>query len=250
LPSGSTDDLRRTIVAMSELVEQNVDTAIMALIDRSDHLANQVVTFERAVNEVDLEIGEMAAYILRHVKESDDEFRFTVTAMRISSLLERISNLSSNIAAAALFLNTRRGILSSVEDMGDMLENTAGMVRDSVYSLISSDSEMAWDVCLRDDVVDECFNRIVAEVAETIRKDPSVTDRAVRIAFAASDLEHIANHACGIAQEVIFLLEGKILRYHLAEHQRIRKEEIASGKRPAPGSRSGPGRGQSRPADA
>jgi len=110
-----------------------------------------------------------------------------------------------------------------------MLENTAGMVRDSVYSLISSDSEMAWDVCLRDDAVDECLSRIVGEVAETVRTDPTVAERAIRVAFAASDLEHIADQAVSIAQEVIFLLEGKMLRHHLAEYQRIRREETEAG---------------------
>jgi len=233
LAERSIDRLRRTVVAMSELVEQNVDTAIMALIDRSDDLANQVLTFKRDIDEADLEIGRVSSEILRKNKLSDSEFRFTVAAMRISVHLERISELSSDIAREALYLNKKRSTLSGVDDLAEMLEDSAGMVRDSVGSLINGNADMAWDVCVRDDAVDECFRRIIAEIAESARSQPGSSDLAVRLSFAASGLESIADQAVNIAQEVIFALEGKIVAHHLAEHRRTREAERK--KRPSRG---------------
>jgi phosphate transport system protein len=204
--------LKEKILKMGSLVEDAIKNSISALVERDNALAINVIDNDRIVNTLDVEIDEESIRLiaLRQPKASD--LRFITTAMKITTDLERMGDLAVNIAERALELN-EEPILKPYIDIPKMRSIAQRMTRDALDAFVRKDRRLAMDVIIRDDEVDDLKHLVLQELAFFMVQDPTTVTRAMKISFVAQYLERIADHATNIAEMVIYLVEGKIIRH-------------------------------------
>lgn len=204
--------LKEKILEMGALVENSIKDAIKSLIEKDNELAKKVIQRDHIINSFDVEIDEECIRLiaLRQPKASD--LRFITTAMKIVTDIERMGDLAANIAERALDLNKEPDIKPFV-DIPRMRDIALGMTRDALDAFVHKDKKLAMDVIMRDDEIDDLKHAIISDLLFLMLEDPNVICRAMRITFIAQYLERFADHATNIAEMVIYLVEGKIIRH-------------------------------------
>jgi phosphate transport system protein len=204
--------LKEKILRMGSMVEDAIKNSIQALVERDNTLAVKVIDNDRVVNTLDVEIDEESIRLiaLRQPKASD--LRFITMAMKITTDLERMGDLAVNIAERALELN-EEPILKPYIDIPKMRSIAQGMTRNALDAFVRKDKQLAMDVIIRDDEVDDLKHDVLQELAFFMVQDPTTVTRAMKVSFVAQYLERIADHATNIAEMVIYLVEGKIIRH-------------------------------------
>ena len=206
--------LKEKLLRMGSLVEDAIKNSIHALVDRDNALAQKVIDNDRLVNTLDVEIDEESIRLIALRQPKATDLRFITMAMKITTDLERMGDFAVNIAERAIELN-EEPVLKPYIDIPKMREIAQGMIRDALNAFVKKDKHLALDVIMRDDQVDDLKRDVLQELALYMAKDPATVSRAMKISFVAQYLERVADHATNIAEMVIYLVEGKIIR-HLA----------------------------------
>ncbi len=210
---------------MSEMAERNVDSAVMSVVERSDEMAREVIAFHSQVDEMEISVKQLGIEILQLSHPKTGEFRFVIAAIQIASRLDAIDGLSVDVARNVQCLVQKRSLQTDLSDFAEMLEFTSMMVRDSVTSLLDRNEELAFRVCAHDDLVDEAYRSLEAQLYGIMQDDSKKAVRAAHLLQCALDLERIADLAADIAGDVIYILEGKIVSHHIEEwRQRLAPE--------------------------
>lgn len=212
--SEELEHLREMLLKMAMLVETSIKDSVRSLVDRDSELAKRVIAEDYRINTYDVKIDEECIKLLALKQPMGKDLRFITTAMKITSELERIADNSVNIAERAIELN-QEPLLKPYIDIPRMSEIAQGMVRDTIKAFVNEDKDLAMDVIMRDDEVDDLNEMIWQELMEIMTRDPSTLSRAVKITYVSKYLERIADHATNIAEDVIFMIEGKIIRHML-----------------------------------
>jgi phosphate transport system protein len=197
---------------MGSLVEDAIKYSIQSLVERDNALAERVIEHDRMVNTLDVEIDEESIRLIALRQPKAGDLRFITMAMKITTDLERMGDMAVNIAERALELN-QEPVLKPYIDIPKMREIAQGMTRDALNAFVRKDKNLAMDVIMRDDEVDDLKHDVLQELAFFMAQDPSTVFRAMKISFVAQYLERIADHATNIAEMVIYLVEGKIIRH-------------------------------------
>ncbi|NIP25423.1 MAG: phosphate signaling complex protein PhoU [Phycisphaerae bacterium] len=200
------------LLRMSALVEVAIRDSVRALVERDSDLALQVIKNDRIVNEMDVHVDEECIKLLALVQPMASDLRFITTAMKLAPDLERIADNAVNIAERAIELN-EEPILKPYVDIPYMCNIASGMVRDAIDALINRDKRLAMDVIMRDDEIDDLNDSIFQEVTAIMTRNPETVHRAIKVIYISKYLERIADHATNLAEHVLFLMEGKILRH-------------------------------------
>ncbi|HMK44971.1 MAG TPA: phosphate signaling complex protein PhoU [Dissulfurispiraceae bacterium] len=217
--------LNEIILQMGSLVEDSIRDSVRALVDRDDAVARAVVVKDHQVNALDIEVDEESIRLIALRQPKGSDLRFITTAMKITTDLERMGDLAVNIAQRAIELN-KDPLIKQYVDIPRMRDLTQGMTRDALDAFVRRDSKLARDVILRDDEIDELKRMVISELMIFMTEDPSLVCRAMRITFIATYLERIADHATNIAEMVIYLSEGKIIRHGKDEPRDVGHEKI------------------------
>ena len=204
--------LKEKILKMGSMVEDAIKNSVLALVERDNTLAVNVIENDRVVNTLDVEIDEESIRLIAIRQPKASDLRFITMAMKITTDLERMGDLAVNIAERALELNDEP-ILKPYIDIPRMRSIAQGMTRDALDAFVRRDKQLARDVIIRDDEVDDLKHAVLQELAFFMVKDPTTVTRAMKISFVALYLERIADHATNIAEMVIYLVEGKIIRH-------------------------------------
>ncbi|TAN38369.1 MAG: phosphate signaling complex protein PhoU [Nitrospirae bacterium] len=204
--------VKEKILRMGSLVEDSIKNSVQALVERDNDLARKIIDRDRMVNTLDVEIDEESIRLIALKQPMAGDLRFITTAMKITSDLERMGDLAVNIAERALELN-EEPILKPYIDIPKMREIAQGMTRDALDAFVRKDKKLAMEVIMRDDAVDDLKHDVLAELAFLMAQNPSTVSRAMKVSFVAQYLERIADHATNIAEMVIYLVEGKIIRH-------------------------------------
>ncbi len=204
--------LKEKILEMGALVENSIKDAIKSLIEKDDKLALEVIQKDHIVNALDVEIDEECIRLIALRQPKAGDLRFITTAMKIITDLERMGDLAANIAERALELNKEPNLKPYV-DIPRMRDIAHGMTRDALDAFVNKDKRLAMDVIMRDDEIDDLKHAIVSELLFLMLENPNIICRAMRITFIAQYLERFADHATNIAEMVIFLVEGKMIRH-------------------------------------
>ncbi|HAM50841.1 MAG TPA: phosphate transport system regulatory protein PhoU [Nitrospiraceae bacterium] len=204
--------LKELVLKMGAMVENAIKDSIRSLVERDSQLARKVIEKDHQVNALDVQIDEESIRLiaLRQPKASD--LRFITTAMKITTDLERMGDMAVNIAERALELN-EEPILKPYIDIPRMSQIGQSMTRDALDAFVRGDKKLAMDVIMRDDEVDDLKHQVLNELLFFMVQDPSTASRAMKISFLAQYLERIGDHATNIAEMVIYLVEGKIIRH-------------------------------------
>jgi phosphate transport system protein len=207
--------LKQTLLAMSGLVEDQIRRVMRALIERDDILAQEVIDRDRRVNAYDVEVDETCVNLLALHQPAAGDLRFLTTAMKIVTDLERMGDEAANIAQRAIDLN-REPQLKPYIDLPRMAERAQQMVKDSLDAFVARDTELARHVRAADDDVDALRDQVFRELLTFMMEDARTIPRAIRLILISRSLERVADHATNIAEMVIYMVEGKMVRHTLA----------------------------------
>jgi phosphate transport system protein len=210
------NDLKNKLLLMGAAVESQLQDVWHALTERNSDLAIRVVENDLPVNKLDVEIDEDCLRLLALHQPAAGDLRFITTTMKISAELERMSDLAENIAERAIELN-KEPQLKPYIDIPRMAELTIQMVKECLDAFVNRDAELARKVCRDDDFVDDLTEQLFRELVSFMLEDPRTITRAVRLTFIGKYYERIADHATNVAELVVYLVEGKIIRHTAAE---------------------------------
>ncbi len=194
--------------------------SIKAIESRDMNIAKKVMDTDYEIDDIEVDIEEECLKILALHQPVAIDLRFIISVIKINNELERIGDLAVNIAERAAFLASRKK-LDILFDFPGMAEKAQTMVKNSLDSLVNLDSGLAWEVCASDDEVDEMNREMFAKVQEGMRKDPSRLECFLHLLSASRHLERIADHATNIAQDVIYMTEGKIVRHRVEDFKSL-----------------------------
>ncbi|NTU42608.1 MAG: phosphate signaling complex protein PhoU [Nitrospirales bacterium] len=204
--------LKEIVLKMGSLVEIQIKESVRALIDRDSEMAQRVIERDHQVNSFDVQIDEECIKLLALMQPMAGDLRFITMAMKITTDMERMGDLAVNIAERAQELN-EEPLLKPYIDIPRMSQITQGMTRDALDAFVNRDKKLAMDVIMRDDEVDDLKHQVLRELLFFMVQDPTTVSRAMKISFVAQYLERIADHATNIAEMVIYLVAGKIIRH-------------------------------------
>jgi phosphate transport system protein len=206
------ESLQRRILSLASAVEQTVEEAIRALFERDSRLALNLMEADTTIDLEENEIEEEALKILALHQPVAGDLRRVAAVLKINTDLERMADLAVNIAerAHALTQGPDVPIPSTLRRMTD-LTNT--MVRDSLDAFVNMNVDLAKRVCRMDDEVDRYNREIIELVSAYMKQTPANVDAGLHLFSACRQLERIADHATNIAEDVVYLVEGKIIRH-------------------------------------
>ena len=204
--------LKEKVLQMGGLVEEAIQKSIKALVERNSKLGADVIDSDRLVNTLDVDIEDECIRLLALWQPSGSNLRFITTAIKIITDLERMGDLAVDICERAIELNEEPPLKPYI-DIPRMAEASQGMLKRSLDAFVAGDAESAMQVCKDDDFVDELNYQIFNELLLFMIQDPKNISRAVRITYIAKYIERIADHATNIAEMVVFMVKGKVIRH-------------------------------------
>ena len=210
------DRVKKNILALCAIVEDQVQMAVQALLERDEELARTVEQRDDEIDYREVEVEEECLKILALHQPVAIDLRFIIAAMKINNDLERIGDLAVNIARKAVsFIEETQ--MEIRFDIAGMWEKTQAMLRDSLDALVNMDATLAIEVCRRDDEVDRIKHDIRVGVEDLIRREPEQVRPLMRLLAVSRNLERIADCATNIAEDVIYMSEGRIIRHNKAD---------------------------------
>lgn len=206
------NELKDKLLRIGALVETQLDRSIKSLVERDTPLAKVVINADHEVNTLEVEIDEVCIRLLALRQPEAGDLRFVTTAMKIVTDLERMGDLAVDISERALELN-EEPILKPYIDIPRMARAASEMLREALDAFVNKDAQMAWEVLDKDDFVDDLNKQIFRELLTYMIEDPHTISRAIRISYISKYLERVADHATNIAEMVVYLVEGKMIRH-------------------------------------
>ena len=217
------EELKENLLRMASLVEEAIRDAVQSLVKRDSELAQKTFEFEDRINKMEITIDDMCLKLLALRQPMAGDLRFITSAMKIGTDLERMGDLAVNIAERAISLNQEPQLKPYI-DIPKMAEITQSMVKDVLDAFVTRDSKLARSVCERDDLVYGLNDQVFRELLTYMMSDPKTVARAVHLMIVARCLERIADHATNIAEDVIFMVDGLVIK-HYADLKKEGKEE-------------------------
>jgi phosphate transport system protein len=206
------DNLKKLILSLGALVEEQIQRAMSSLERRDETLANEVIMKDREIDSLEIVIEEECLKILALYQPVAKELRFVVAVLKMNNDLERMGDLAANMAKRAKYLATKEKI-ELVYEFSAIAEKTQAMVKKSLDALVNTDVELAREVCAADDEVDEMTRQMVYKTMDAIQKNPEKTGEYFNIRSISKNLERIADSATNIAEDVVYLCSGEIIRH-------------------------------------
>lgn len=207
--------LNDTLQEMGALVAHSVHRSVFALIDKNEEFAHQVLRDESRIDQMEIQIDDLAASLIVREQPVARDMRFVVVAIKINTDLERMGDLAVNVVERSLSLMREPPLPDSVH-FGDIANLVESMVLAALDAFVKRDSHIAREVLAQDDAVDQLRKEIHDQVVDLMHKDPSTIARAIDHLIIARSLERIADHATNIAEDVIFMVQGVDIRHQAA----------------------------------
>jgi phosphate transport system protein len=204
--------LREDILYMGGLVEDQIQKAVKALVDRDSDLAQTIIDRDHEVNRLDVEVDELCIRLLALHQPAGRDLRFITTGLKITTDLERIGDMAVNICERALELNQEPQLKPYI-DIPRMAAIGRRMIRESLDAFVREDTELALKVCKDDDEMDQLNAQIFRETLTFMIENPQTISRATKISSVSKYLERIADHATNIGEMVVFMVKGKSIRH-------------------------------------
>ena len=205
--------LKDRLLVMGGRCERMILMAARAFEERDAALAKEVMRSDRGVNADELAVDEMAFRILALRQPVGRDLRFTLTAVKVVTDLERIGDEAVNLAGRAEELARANDIPTPALELPHMARLANAMLHKALDAFVREDADEARQVFLEDDEVDEIYGRILQGCAEFMKANSAQVDDGIRLASSAKYLERIADHATNIAEMVVFLVRGVDVRH-------------------------------------
>ena len=206
------EKLKQQILALSAEVEGDVRRAVRAVEDRDATLAHAVLHREALTNAMEVDVEEECLKILALYQPVAADLRYIVAVLKINHDLERIGDISVHIAERGLFLCEQPRVETPFR-IGQMADKTQAMLKKVLDAFVNLNEAAAREVCAEDTEVDEMNREIFRQVKEAVVKNPPQFEIVLQFLHISRHLERIADHATNIAEDLIYLIEGRIVRH-------------------------------------
>ncbi len=210
------DELKAKLLEMSALVENAIYRSVQGVVEKNEDLAQQVIKNEGRINQLEIEIDDLAISLLALQAPMAADLRLITAAIKINNDLERMGDLSVSMAESAIAL-VREPLIRPLIDIPHIAGLAQGMVRKALDAFVNRDSELARSVLASDDAVDNLRTASYHELISFMESNPSQIPQALRLLTVVRNLERIADHATNIAEDVLFLVKGIDVRHHNEE---------------------------------
>jgi phosphate transport system protein len=217
------EKLKERILKMGGFVEDAIRKSIKALVERDRNLAIEVIDGDAIINNFDVEIEEECIRFLAIWQPTGSNLRFVTTAIKIITDLERMGDLAVDICERGIELLDEPPLKPYI-DIPRMAEAAQKMLKDSLDAFVAKDADLALSVCEADDFVDNLNQQIFNELLLYMLKDPRNISRAVRLTYITKYLERVGDHATNIAEMVVYMVKGKVIRHMACEAMRQKTE--------------------------
>jgi phosphate transport system protein len=206
------DELRRQLVGQFGIVEEMIQLAVRSLVERRAELADRVIGTDSAVDATDILIEEECLKLLALHQPVAVDLRWLITVIKVNGELERMADLACNIAERAKSLDLHP-LFPVPEELTEMATYATNMVRQALDAFVEGDVRKAAQVIRSDDRVDALNRVVIDHLQELMREDRELIDPAVHCFSASRHLERIADLAENLAEEVLYLIDGEIVRH-------------------------------------
>ena len=206
------EKLKTKLLALVANARNAVEKAVRSVDERDAGLAQAVVDGDLQIDRAEVDLEEDCLKILALYQPVATDLRLIVSVMKINNDIERIGDLAVNIAERTLFLCTKPPI-EAPSDLAEMRIKALAMLTGSLDSLIRLDTKRAREVRAGDDEVDDLNRQIFMEFSAAVRKNPDHVESLLSYLSVGRHLERIADYATNIAEDVIYLMEGEIVRH-------------------------------------
>ena len=209
--------LNETLQEMGALVAQSIHRSVMSLVEKNEDYAHQVLRDESRINQLEMQIDDLATTLIARQTPVASDMRFVVAAIKINTDLERMGDMAVGIVERSLAAMRQPELPLEVgfTEIGNLVES---MVLTSLDAFVKRDAQLARSVLAADDAVDKLRNSLTRQMIEVMKSDSLLVERALDYILIARRLERIADHATNVAEDVIFLVKGIDVRHRsLAE---------------------------------
>lgn len=207
--------IRQDLLRMGGLVEQMIERANQALVERDEAAIREVIERDLEVDRLEIELDDRCMQTLVRHQPTAIDLRFVVMVMKIVNDLERMGDSAVNIVQSVDRLN-REPPLKPYIDLPELSRLVRDMVRRSLDSFVRRDAAEAWAVCQADDQVDDRYKQLFRELLTYMIEDPKTVSRCLHLLLICRNLERIADHATNVAEDVIYYVEGRDVRHAVA----------------------------------
>lgn len=204
--------LKEQVLKLCAMVESAICDSVHSLVERKSELAKEVIERDHLINALEVSIDEECVRLIALRQPMARDLRFITTAMKITTDLERMGDLAVNIAERAIELNEEPQLKPFV-NIPKIAEIAEWMARSAIDAFVQCGSTLPYEVISRDDEVDKLTVKNFTELLNFMIRDPKIIPLAVKRTYVAKYLERIADHATNIAETVIYMCKGKIIRH-------------------------------------
>jgi phosphate transport system protein len=207
------DTLKQRLFDMSARAEALVELAVDALLKRDTAKAETVIAADHEVDTLEVDIEQLAVSLLALQQPMAKDLRFIISAMKISSDLERVGDHAVNIAQSALRLAEMRSDITPDPEIEDMARRARAMLADSLDAFVRADGTLGREVTRRDDQVDALHDSLFRILLTHMLEDPTTISAALELFLVSRNLERVADLATNIAEDAVYLAEGKSIKH-------------------------------------
>ena len=204
------EGVQAMVMKMGGLVEDAILRAAEALEKRDEDLAEQIRAGDRVIDEMEEAINTECARIIALRAPTATDLRTVLTVMRIVGSLERSGDYAKNLAKRSLVLSQMRPVNASAGSISRLARSVVGLLRDALDAYVARDADLAEDVRRRDHEVDQMYNALFREFLTHMMEDPRNITACMHLHFIAKNIERVGDHATGIAEQVIYLVKGRM----------------------------------------
>jgi phosphate transport system protein len=209
---GELENLRERVLLMGARVEEMLSLAMRSYRERSASLARSTIELDTNIDQLELEIDELALQILARRQPVASDLRFITTTLKLVTDLERIGDLGVNICERVTELGAERSE-NPHDQIARMADAAQGMVHDALDAFVAGDAVKANQVIERDKTVDAFYAQLFPELLPRMMADPNVVLESTRLLSVGKCLERLADHATNIAEMVVFMVKGQDVRH-------------------------------------
>ena len=211
------DHLKREILAVGTLVEEAIGNSLRLLADRDPALIDEILHGDATIDEREVEVEEECLKVMALHQPMAADLRFVIAVLKVNNDLERMGDLACNIAKRCRHALMRPEAPKLV-DFDALGEKVLGMVHASLEALVHQDTVMAREVCRMDEEVDEIHRANYDLLKRRMREEPDVVEDAVNALTVSRSLERIADLATNVAEDIVFMVDGEVIRHQADGH--------------------------------
>ena len=210
------ENLKKKLLQLSSIVEESVMRAVRSVEKKDEAMARLLMAEDQLIDSMEIEVEEDCLKVLALHQPVAVDLRFIIAVLKINNDLERIGDLAVNIAERSVALAGQPDF-EFTSNFREMCEKAVRMLKKCIDSFIALDAKSALEVCASDDEIDALYREMFDKIKAGIRRDPDKLEEFMQVMSISRHLERIADHATNIAEDVIYMIEGDIIRHRTEE---------------------------------